>query len=190
MNIKSQNKGFTLIETLVAIAVLMIAIAGPLVIANQALTSALYARDQSTASFLAQEEMEIVKNVRDNVFNNSSGQTIPGVFSPCMGSSSTCDIEALNDYIINIIIANLVSPNYKCSSPSSNSCLLYLDSNNKYTHSSTGTTPTKFTRSFYLMRPDNGSTDDYQVIVNVSWKEGNIPNGITLSGVLANYARQ
>ncbi len=168
----------------------MIAIAGPLVIANQALTSALYARDQSTASFLAQEEMEIVKNVRDNVFNNNYSQNTSSIFSPCIGSSNACDVESSNSYIISIITSNLVSSNYQCSSPSSNSCLLYLDTNNKYTHSNSGTTPTKFTRSFYLISPDPATTDDYQVIVNVSWKEGNIQNGLTLSDVIANYSRQ
>jgi Tfp pilus assembly protein PilV len=52
------NSGFTIVETLVAITILMIAIAGPLTIAQKGLTASTYARDQMIASFLAQDGLE------------------------------------------------------------------------------------------------------------------------------------
>lgn len=58
------NKGFTLIETLVAVSILMISVAGPLTIAQRSLHAAITARDQVTASFLAQDMMEQIKNDR------------------------------------------------------------------------------------------------------------------------------
>jgi len=48
---EKKKKGFTLVETLVAITVLMLSIAAPLTIAATALFSAYYARDEITASF-------------------------------------------------------------------------------------------------------------------------------------------
>jgi len=60
-----RTQGFTLIETLVAIIILTVAIAGPLTIASKSLSSALLARDQITAFFLAQEGVELVRNTRD-----------------------------------------------------------------------------------------------------------------------------
>lgn len=60
-----KNKGFTIIETLVAITILMISIAGPLTIAQKSLMAASYAKDQVIASFLAQDLMEKIKNDRD-----------------------------------------------------------------------------------------------------------------------------
>ncbi|HEY4487603.1 MAG TPA: hypothetical protein VI483_02455 [Candidatus Paceibacterota bacterium] len=57
--------GFTLVETLLAVSLLAIAITAPMVLTMQALTSAYYARDQITASHLAQEGLEAVHAVRD-----------------------------------------------------------------------------------------------------------------------------
>jgi type II secretory pathway pseudopilin PulG len=65
MNIKHLT-GFTLIETLVAISILMIAIAGPLTVANKAYTASINAREQSVAMYLAQESMEYINNMKDN----------------------------------------------------------------------------------------------------------------------------
>jgi len=60
-NLKKQKKGFTLIETLVAIAILITSVIGPLSIAYQGVSLSLLARDQITASFLAQEGLEFVR---------------------------------------------------------------------------------------------------------------------------------
>lgn len=59
------SRGFTLIETLVAISLLTIAIVAPMSLTMQSLSSAYYARDQVTAFFLAQEAIEGVRAVRD-----------------------------------------------------------------------------------------------------------------------------
>ena len=61
----STQGGFTLIESLVAITILVTAILGPMTIAATGISSAIYARDQETAFFLAQEGLEYVRNVRD-----------------------------------------------------------------------------------------------------------------------------
>lgn len=62
---KIPSKGFTLIETLVAITLLTVAIVAPMSLAAQSLAAAYYARDQITAFFLAQEAIEAVRSVRD-----------------------------------------------------------------------------------------------------------------------------
>lgn len=78
INFKNK-KGFTIIETLVAVTILMISIVGPLTIAQKSLMASIYARDQVTASFLAQDIMEKIKNDKSNallantVFSNWVG---------------------------------------------------------------------------------------------------------------------
>lgn len=69
--------GFTLIETLVAITILLIGVVTPLQIASNALYSTFHSRDQITAYYLAAEAIEYVKNVRDTKFLSdiTSGDT-------------------------------------------------------------------------------------------------------------------
>ena len=62
------STGFTLIETLVAISILTVAVAGPMVTASRAIVAAQNASDQLTASYLAQEGIEYARALRDNEF--------------------------------------------------------------------------------------------------------------------------
>lgn len=62
----SSKKAFTLIETMVAISILLISVVGPLEIASKGLFSAMYAKEEITAFYLAQEGVELIKNVRDS----------------------------------------------------------------------------------------------------------------------------
>lgn len=58
-------RGFTLIETLVAVSLLSISIVAPMSLTAQSLSTAFYARDQITAFNLAQEGLESVRAIRD-----------------------------------------------------------------------------------------------------------------------------
>ena len=51
----TMKKGFTLIETLVAVSLLTVAIVAPMTLTARSLSAAYYARDQITAFHLAQE---------------------------------------------------------------------------------------------------------------------------------------
>ncbi len=63
-----QKKGFTLIETLIAIAIIMIAITGPFAATENSIDAANISRDKTIAVFLAQEGIEYVRAVRDKVY--------------------------------------------------------------------------------------------------------------------------
>lgn len=83
-------KGFTLVEAMVAISILSLAVTGPMIIAQKGIGAAIYARDQITAFYLAQEAVEYIRNVRDtNRINNISWLTS---LTPCLdtGSGQTC----------------------------------------------------------------------------------------------------
>src|SRR6185369_6180494 len=100
MKTNTTHSGFTIIETLVAIAILMIAIAGPLTVAQKGLTSSIYARDQMIASYLAQDAIEYVKNVRDS--DKLAGQGWLSSFDSNSGhdcETFTCTVDTLHDTI-------------------------------------------------------------------------------------------
>lgn len=67
---ENNKKGFSLIETMIAVAIIGIAIGGPYLVINSALSNFLDAENRFKAVFLAQEGMELVRNVRDNNFIN------------------------------------------------------------------------------------------------------------------------
>jgi len=59
------NKGFTLVELLITITVILVGLVGTFTAVQQGITTIDYARSRLTASLLAQEGVEIVKNIRD-----------------------------------------------------------------------------------------------------------------------------
>ena len=65
MSISSHNKGFTLIETLVAISILVIAVFGAFTAVQNGLSVSIFSKDEIVAFYLAQEAVEQVRNIRD-----------------------------------------------------------------------------------------------------------------------------
>ena len=63
---KEKMLGFTLIEALVAISVLLLGIIGPMALAQRSLSVTVHTKDQVTAFFLAQDAIEHIKNMRDS----------------------------------------------------------------------------------------------------------------------------
>ena len=70
----AQKRGFTLIETLVAVMILAFAIIGPFALSAQSLRASRDARDELVATYLALEGIEIVHSIRDN---NSADDITP-----------------------------------------------------------------------------------------------------------------
>lgn len=63
-NVK-MNKGFTLIEVMIAIFVMAVGIVGALSLIQQTIAFAALSSSRLVASYLAQEGIEIVRNIRD-----------------------------------------------------------------------------------------------------------------------------
>ena len=103
---KDNKNGFTLVETLVAIAILLLAVAAPLSLATKSLNSSALSKQQITASFLAQEAMEFIRNVRDeNVLEGGANNWLKGssggikIERECVDSK--CQIDAFYKEIEN-----------------------------------------------------------------------------------------
>ena len=85
-----QSAGFSLLETTIAIAILVAAIIGPMALSSQSIRSASVAKNTIMASNLAQEGLELVKNIRLN--NRISGRNWMQGLGTC-GSANGCFID-------------------------------------------------------------------------------------------------
>lgn len=188
-----QNKGFTLVETMVAISILMLAILGPLTIASTGLRNAIFARDQITAYYLAQEGIEYVRYVRDNQYIKSVQQddsslkwsfSASGGLTSCVETSNGCGIDmpaffGLHSSAIVIACSNPSSPNITgCG-------VLRKDANGFYTYSTAaGTSPTAFRRAVKISRV----TTDEEIKVEsiVEWQTNNVRKNFTITEHIKN----
>lgn len=159
-----QHAGFTLIETLVAISILLIAVAGPMVVVSQALTTSYYARDQITAFYLAQDAIEYIRNVKDT---NLSGRTDP-------------NIQALSDLeycvLSNGCIIDTVNRRVSSVNPGSIPVLRYNSETGQYSYNNSDE-DSPFSRVIViteneLPKDELGNTipAEYKVVVTVSWQ--------------------
>lgn len=62
---KTKNKGFTLVETLVAISILSLSVLATFTAVQGGLQYSIGSKDQITAFYLIQDGMEFLKNMRD-----------------------------------------------------------------------------------------------------------------------------
>jgi prepilin-type N-terminal cleavage/methylation domain-containing protein len=154
---RNGRAGFTLVETLVAITVLLLAIVGPMTIASRGLQSAFFAKEQLTAVYLAQEGVEIVRSIRDQ--NALDG-------APWLTGLDTC----IND-ICGVDVRNLATP-IDCNPASA--CILNYDDGTlgndrgAYTHENVGS-PSAYTRH---VRVNSVSAVEAEIVVEVTWETG------------------
>lgn len=148
--------GFTLIETMVAIALLTISIVAPMSLTTQSLASAYYARDQITAFHLAQEAIESVRHVRDgNVLKNALGT--PTALLADIPSGAPFTIDTTND-------DSMVVCGGTCQ-------VLRKSSGGLYGYDAAWT-PTYFTRTVTATVVPDSNDNEINVTVTVEWKTG------------------
>ncbi len=154
--------GFTLIEAMVAVTILTLSIAGPLVAANSAFVASLIARDRLTASYLAQEGIEYVRAMRDKEFltayPSGDGWSVfkNGIEAYCRDSLCTLDP---------VLRQMGYGPGSALASCSGSCGKLHRRSDGVYTQQSIGE-QTVFTRT---IRVDDVSETDERIISTVSW---------------------
>lgn len=173
------EKGFTLVETLVAITILLLVITGPLTISMSSAKSTEFASEQVVAYFLAQEGAELAQKARDEILLEGLGEVTPanwwddfadhvsaGAYLSNCYSLSGCGLEVGGGAAAALIVED-------CSV--SGACQLYYDSGavrSRYTHNSLGTTKTPYTRTIYF---EKGASDfDVKVTSKVTWRTGNL----------------
>lgn len=169
------GKGFTLIETLLAILILAVAIAGPLTIASKSLSSASVAKNRATAIFLAQDAIEYIRFVRDTN-RLAGGDWLTGAggdptkvtdLSLCEtnnGSGNVCYFDTLGNNPTSI---------QSCGGSATDCAafpMYYSNTTNSYTYDTTATR-TPFTRTVNITTPVGSNGNEALVTVTVTWTD-------------------
>jgi len=94
-NFNKQQKGFTLIEMIVSVFIVTTGIIGVFSLVSNFSEQSQSVRDGTVASYLAQEGIEIVKNIRDT--NMIGGLTWDNGFSSCYDG---CEVEYNNESLV------------------------------------------------------------------------------------------
>ena len=162
--VKRFQKGFTLIETLVAIAILLIAVVGPISLIGDALHKLYYAKDQMIAINLAQEGIEVVRQRRDSDMLGTVG----------------ADIFSLPNPIYYTVDASSASLNISTAGQKP----VYINGD---FYAQSGGTATQFTRLITITSVGSGTTER-KVTSTVEWKTGGQTGTITVSEYLFKWA--
>lgn len=163
---KNKKSGFTLVETFVAIVILMVAVIGPMTLFSRSISDGVYARNQVTASYLAQEGLEIVINRRDNNIRNNVDW-----------------LEGLNDCVTGLCYFVDTATAYSC--PSGDCPVFNLSNQGEYLYDlSLGSTI--FSRD--IMIETLGQGDEARVMSKVSWNNKGVPRTFTATSLIFNLS--
>jgi prepilin-type N-terminal cleavage/methylation domain-containing protein len=174
---KNNQSGFSLVETLVAITILLIVITGPLTLVSNSARSTNFANDQVMANFLAQEGLELVQSVRDdllipkfaipspggNAWDDFSNTDPAGPLDECLDGG--CGLEQETDPTGEIKVSD-------CPVTDVSACRLYLNAaaNQRaaYTHDNGGgNIESRYTR---VITMDDAIPGQVKVVSTVTWR--------------------
>ena len=173
--VKNNTSGFTLIETLVALAILLVSIAGPLTIASKGLQSSIYARDQITAFYLEQDAIEYIRSKRDGntlslAANWLSGFGINGVAPDCTRDIK-CVVDVKNDTISECPAGGCLP-------------LRYNESTGFYGYSGADSV-SRFTREVQIVSVN--PPDEVTIVVSIYWQTGVFVRSFTVKENIFNW---
>ena len=167
----TKTDGFTLVETLVAISILMLVIIGPMTVVQKSMHNAYFANEQVTATFLAQQGIEAVRQLRDDEALDSWDHTGTSVTSDWTNTLITCDAAhdgcELSGTSNNKVLQNCAGID---------ACKVYLNEDTgEYVDNSGAYADTPFTRRI-VVDPVAGG-DMVLVTTEVTWMNANISAG-------------
>lgn len=194
---KDLKNGFTLIESLVAISLLMIAISGPMTIVQKGLNAAYLSRDQMTAAFLAQDAIEAIKNIRDTLALNN--KYMDGVENSvwlsilkdciCTIGNNNCDFDnpGYKFCSIDTTKGDLSIDGVVSTDPNDKILKINRDNNGKFVrYDLISGTKSKFTRIINIHQPA-GDKNEAVIQVRVSWMAQGGEQNVDISNYIYRY---
>ena len=171
------NQGFTIIEVLFAIFVLTVGAVGAFALTSQVISTSSAPSSQLVASYLAQEGIEVIRNIRDsNLLAIHKGGAI--LWTDQLLNVS-CEQTAGSDKYYEYEIDHASSSNLDCYA----STLLKRDSSG---YSYGASIDTVFTRKV-TVDPDETDPNILVITAEVFWQEESEIESVTVSNNLYNW---
>lgn len=166
----SGQRGYSLVEVLVAITVLMIALVGPLTIAHSGLKRSYFSKEQTLSIFLAQEATEAVVKLREDAALAAASFDTLAVWSRVAALAGRCPVGSSTYCGVTISDAGTIIPAsfYVCNATN---CLMKYQSTARVPFKQGSTVPgsnTNYTRRIQV-DVDNSLA---RVVSSVSWGVG------------------
>ena len=174
-----KQTAFTIIESMVAISILFVAITGPLTLLNNSIISSRVARDRVRATYLAQEGIELVRNIRDNDSINNRGWLETIEASGCLGEGNACAYHPTSlSPTGSFGVCGGVCPNMTirpASGPEDVDGMLTLNPANP---------PSLFSRSVVVTKTNN---NEAHIVSTVRWIVGNREQEVVVEDILLDW---
>ena len=194
------KKGFTLLESLVSISLLLIAVGGPLFVASRGISNGTSVRNNAIASYLAQEGIEVMRKVRDDGALASPSVWIADDPIVATGVANTradcvrlqgqlgqpCTVDAIVDVHDGNAPAAFKTCAGVCPPMITETGQSGIAAIGLYRQKGTGSVTgddTIFTRTVRLIRAvasNNAENREIVASTTVSWSEGNVTKSYTL----------
>jgi Tfp pilus assembly protein PilV len=188
------SAGFTVVETLMAVAVLLLAITAPMTLAERSLASADAARREVTAFYLAQEGMEFIRNYKDSNALQTGGRSWLNGLAECAGTPGGtnkaneqrgCGIDTTENAARNI---------ETCSDVRNNDCAIYQNTNRGdidlyglfgMDRSSSDWVVTDYTRRIFV--DEITRNKEARITAIVTWNEGVGARNVRVDSTIFNW---
>ncbi len=164
------NKGFTLVETLVAIAIFATSIVGLISITARGVNDNVFVKNKLIASYLSQEGVELVRNMRDtsvlpenavdwNTFLTDQTNWVGNCYRSTVANTNACAIDGtLTELAAEECVDGVCSP------------IGFDTTTSTYTYNSIS--DSIFTRTIYIQPVTGGNPNEALIVSDVSWNQG------------------
>lgn len=179
----SDQDGFTIVETLVALAIFSSSIVFLIVVSGSGVSNTTLAKSRLTATYLAEEGIELARNLRDtNVLSDPSGSG----WNTFISNISVCD-DTVGCNIDPSSLDVCACTGSTCNIPYSPTSGYFGYSTSHTCDIPGGASPSPFTRTLNIVPISETTADDVLVTSAVTWNQGASVQRISYQTILMDW---